>query len=314
MTQELKFGWHMPSFPVDGSNAGELVDQMLNTLETVQDHFDSAWADDHFHPWASWQSSDTAALECMTTVTYLAAAVPKLKFGTSVLCQSFRNPAMLAKMAANLQLFSGGRFLLGLGAGWLEEEYLAYNYPYPKASVRIAQLEETVQIIRTMWTEAPASFEGEHYRIQEAYCEPRPDPVPPILIGGGGEKRTLRVVAKHADWWNIPGGTSENYAHKLSVLRGHCEAVGRDYDDILKTWSAEVIAVAETEAEARKIAEASPYKNPGSIIGTPEQVAEQLQIYLDIGVQYLIVRCVDFPRTEGMELFCAEVMPKLRLA
>jgi alkanesulfonate monooxygenase SsuD/methylene tetrahydromethanopterin reductase-like flavin-dependent oxidoreductase (luciferase family) len=135
--------------------------------------------------------------------------------------------------------------------------------------------------------------------------------MPPLLIGGGGEQLTLRLVAKYADWWNISGNTRDNYAHKLNVLRDHCAAVGRDYDTIVKTWSAEAVAIAETEAEAQRIAAASPY-NSDSIIGTPAQVAEQLQAFIDLGVEYIIVRVLDFPKTAGIELFAREVMPRLR--
>ncbi len=172
-------------------------------------------------PWAPWQPNDTPYLECLTTIAYLAAAYPSLQFGSSVLCQGYRNPALLAKTVANIQLLTGGRFLFGIGAGWLEEEYRAYGFPYPKASVRIAQLEEAIQVVRLLWTQSPASFQGSYYTIEDAYCEPRPDPIPPLMIGGGGEKLTLRLVARHADWWNIPEGSAENYAHKLDVLRGH---------------------------------------------------------------------------------------------
>jgi alkanesulfonate monooxygenase SsuD/methylene tetrahydromethanopterin reductase-like flavin-dependent oxidoreductase (luciferase family) len=306
----LKFGWHMPSFPVDGSDGSAFVEQIDRTLERVHPHFDSVWVDDHVMPWATWQSNDTPYLECITTIAYLAARYPSLNLGSSVLCQSYRNPALLAKMAANLQLLTGGRFIFGIGAGWMVEEYEAYNFDYPKASVRIAQLEEAVQIVKALWTESPASFEGKYYRIDNAYCEPRPDPIPPILIGGGGEQLTLRVVAKHADWWNIPGGTLENYAHKLGVLRGHCHVVGRDYDEIVKSWSAEAVAVAATREEAERIAAASPYDN-NPIIGTPAEVAEQLQPFIDLGVRCLIVRLLDFPETAGIELFANEVMPLL---
>ncbi len=307
----LQFGWHMPSFPVEGSSGPAFVEQIHNTLRRVHTHFDSVWVDDHVMPWAAWQSNDTPYLECMTTIAYFAAAYPTLTFGSSVLCQAYRNPGLMAKMAANLQLLTGGRFICGIGAGWMVEEYEAYNWEFPKPSVRIAQLEEAVEIVKKMWSEAPASYEGKYYRIDNAYCEPRPNPVPPILIGGGGEQLTLRVVAKHADWWNIPGGTLENYARKLDILRRHCEAIGRDYDSIGKSWSSEAISLAGTEAEARRIADASPYKN-GPITGTPEQVAEQLQKFLDLGVSYLIVRLLDFPRTEGIEMFVEEVMPLLR--
>jgi alkanesulfonate monooxygenase SsuD/methylene tetrahydromethanopterin reductase-like flavin-dependent oxidoreductase (luciferase family) len=140
---------------------------------------------------------------------------------------------------------------------------------------------------------------------------PKPDPIPPLLIGGGGEQLTLRVVAQYADWWNFPGGSLENYAHKLEVLREHCKAVGRNYDEIVKTWSAEAVALAPTEAEARRIAEASPYNN-NPILGTPEQVADQLQKFVDLGVEHLIVRLLDFPNPQGMRLFIKEVMPRLQ--
>ena len=307
---ELKFGWHMPSFPVDGSDGTSFFEQIDHTLERIHPDFHSVWVDDHVMPWAQWQSNDTPYLECMTTITHFAARYPSLDFGASVLCQAYRNPALLAKMAANLQLLTGGRFIFGIGAGWMEEEFCAYNFDYPKASVRIAQLEEAVQIVKALWTESPASFEGEHYRIDNAYCEPKPDPVPPILIGGGGEKLTLRVVAKYADWWNIPGGTLENYARKLGVLRGHCHVVGRDYDEIVKTWSCEALAVAPTHEEAERIAAASPY-NANPIFGTPDEVAEQLQPFIDLGVRCLIVRLLDFPQTAGIEMFANEVMPRL---
>ena len=155
----------------------------------------------------------------------------------------------MAKMAANVQLLTGGRLLFGVGAGWMEEEYHAYNWEFPKPSVRIAQMVEAIRIVKQMWTEAPASFEGKYYRIENAYCEPQPDPIPPIMIGGGGEQLTLRAVAELADWWNIPGVRPEVYPHKLDVLRGHCDAVGRDYDEIVKTYNAETVIVAESEAE-----------------------------------------------------------------
>ena len=307
---ELKFGWHVHSFPVDGSSGPAFVDQIHHTLDRIQSHFDSVWVDDHMLPWAQWQSNDTPYLDCLTTIAYFAAAYPRLNFGSHVLCQSYRNPGLLAKTAANLQLLTGGRFLFGIGAGWLEEEYHAYNFDFPKPSVRIAQLEEAVQIVKKLWTESPASFEGIYYRIKNAYCEPRPDPIPPLMIGGGGEQLTLRVVARHADWWNVSSRTTEIYGHKLNVLRQHCAAVGRDYDEIVKTWTVEGVAVALTESEAQRIAGASPYSdNP--ITGTPAQVAEQLQRFVDLGAEYLILRLIDFPSTKGIELFAQEVIPRL---
>ena len=159
-------------------------------------------------------------------------------------------------------------------------------------------------------SEAPASFEGTYYRVENAYCAPQPNPIPPMMIGGGGEQKTLRLVAQYADWWNFSGESADTYAHKLDVLRKHCQAVGRNYDEIVKTWSAEGIAVAQTEAEAQRIAAASPYKKD-VFIGTPAQIAEQLRAFVDLGAEYLIVRVLDFPDTAGVELFAHEVIPLL---
>lgn len=308
---KVKFGWRVPAFPVDGSQRSTFVDQITNNLARVRGRFDSAWVADHFIPWASFQADETDTLECWTTICYLAGAFPELQFGSIVLCQSYRNPALLAKMGATLQLLSGGRFIFGIGAGWKQDEYLAYDYEFPGAPVRIAQLAETVRIVRKLWTEAPASFEGTYYRIKDAYCEPRPDPPPPIMIGGGGERLTLRVVAEQADWWNFPGGSVENYAHKLEVLRSHCEAVGRDYEEIVKTWTAEMVAIAETEAEARRLAEASPYDGGSQLVGTPAQIVERLRAFTDLGVEHFVLRFADFPNPAGAELFAEAVIPQL---
>ena len=312
MPTPLKFGWHLHSFPVDGSTPTAFMDQLTASLDYAQNHFESVWVDDHFWPWATFQADDTPYVECMTTIAYLAARYPTLKFGSSVLCQSYRNPGLLAKMVANLQWLTGGRFIFGIGAGWMIEEYAAFDIDFPKPSVRIAQMEEVIQICRKLWTESPASFEGKFYRIKDAYCSPQPNPMPPLLIGGGGEQLTLRVVAKYADLWNIPGGSLENYAHKLGILREHCAAIGRDFDSIVKTWSAESIALGETEAEAQRILAASPYHNH-PIVGDPAQVAAQLQRFIDLGVTYLVVRLIDFPNPAGMELFVNEVMGRLRV-
>jgi alkanesulfonate monooxygenase SsuD/methylene tetrahydromethanopterin reductase-like flavin-dependent oxidoreductase (luciferase family) len=308
---DLRFGWHMPSCPVDGSSAAVFLDQLQQALAHLQPHFDSVWVDDHVVPGSSWLPNDTPYLECLTTIAYLAPLYPTLQFGTSVLCQSYRNPALMAKMTANLQWLTGGRFLFGIGAGWMQEEYQAYHFDFRTPSVRIDQLEEAIQIVKRLWTQSPASFAGKYYQIDNAYLAPRPDPIPPILIGGGGEQKTLRVVARYADWWNLPGGTLENYAHKLDVLRQHCQAVGRNFDEIAKTWSPEAIAIAATEEAAQQIAATSPYKKD-VIIGTPRQVAEQLNPFVDLGVERLIIRIIDFPALTGLDLFVQEVIPLLR--
>ena len=310
---EVCFGWRVPDFPVDGSSGGAFARQIFDTLDQIHDKFDSAWVADHFVPWARFQAIETPTIECLSTIAYLAGAYPDLDFGSIVLAQSYRNPALLAKMAANLQLLSGGRFILGIGAGWKDDEYLAYGYEFPRPAVRIEQLDEAVQIVRQMWTGTPATWEGKHYRIAGAYCEPRPEPAPPVMIGGGGEQLTLRVVAKYADWWNFPGGTVENYTRKLEVLKAHCREVGRDYDSIKKTWAVEVVAIADTEEEAQRIAKGSPFYNGAGIVGTADQAAEQLAAFTRLGCEYFMLRFADFPRTECALRFAAEVAPQFRL-
>lgn len=312
MAERIEFGWRVPDFPTDGSDNPAFLRQIANTLEIIHGRFDSAWVADHVVPWAKWQAVDTPAVECWTTLTFLAARYPELTWGPIVLCQSYRNPALLAKMVANLCAFLPGKVVFGIGAGWKEDEYRAYNWPFPRPAARIQQLEETVEIAKRLWTADDVTFEGRHYAVRNAYLNPKPDPLPPIMIGGGGEQLTLKVVARHADWWNLPGGTRENYERKLGVLRGHCQELGRDFDAIGKTWSCEVVAVAPTEAEARTMAEASPFYSGSGLVGTPQQVATQIQQWMDVGVTHFQLRFADFPHTTGIERFMADVLPRFR--
>lgn len=235
MKPKIKFGWVVPSQAPTVESNDSFVDQIIACLDELNGAFDSIWVPDHFHPPVPESDKATAVLECITTIAYLAAIYPRYDFGSIVIGQSYRTPGMLAKMGATLQLLTKGRFILGIGAGWKEDEYMAYDYPFPKPSIRIEQLAETAQIIRALWSETPASFAGKHYQIHEAYCEPKADPMPPIMIGGGGEKHTLRVVAEHADWWNWAFGDKDVCAHKMSVLQAHCNEVGRDFQEIVKT-------------------------------------------------------------------------------
>ena len=308
---DIKFGWNVPTSSPEYITGPEHVDRIINALGDVHEHFDSCWVYDHFHAPPFFDAPDYPRLEAWTTTAYLARAFPGLYFGNMVLGQSYRNPALLAKMAATLQHLTNGKLVLAIGAGWMETEYDAYGFNFPKASVRIGQLEDAVQIMRKMWTEKPATFEGKHYQIKDAYCEPKPDPVPPIMIGGNGEKLTLKVVARHADWWNGVGLNPEQMTHKLSVLRSHCENAGRDYDEIVKTAMI-IISIAETEEEANRIAEASPRTAMMNLLGTPAQVTEQLQAYVDLGLTHFMMDFSDFPSSAGAQLFVDEVMPNFK--
>ena len=309
---KVKFGLRIPSFPVDGSTGKAFINQVTQFINELKQDFSSAWVCDHFVPWANFVSETAPNLEGFTSVAYLSGMFRNLTFGNIVLCNSYRNPALLAKMAATLQALTGGRFVLGIGAGWKQDEYVAYGYPFPPPKVRIQQLEEGVQIIKKMWTKEKATFKGRYYQIKEAVCSPKPEPVPPLMIGGGGEKMTLKVVARHADWWNLPNVSPSIYQQKLSVLKRHCGNIGRSVSEIVKTL-ANIVAIAETEEEARRSASHSPFidmdKEENYIIGSPETVTEKISEYTKIGVELFILRFVDFPKTDGAKLFAEKVIP-----
>jgi F420-dependent oxidoreductase-like protein len=309
--RDIKFGWNVPTASTEYVTGDVQVARIIDALSAVHEFYDSVWVYDHFHAPPFFDADDYPRLEAWTTTAYLAHAFPNLYFGNMVLGQSYRNPALLAKMAATLQALTNGRVILAMGAGWMESEYHAYGYDFPQAAVRIAQLEEAVQIVRQMWTEKRATFEGQYYRIKDALCEPKPNPIPPIMIGGNGEKLTLRVVARHADWWNGVGLDAAGLARKLDVLRAHCDAEGRDYDEIVKTFMG-IISIAATEAEAQRIARASPRADRMNFVGTPAQIIEQMQPYGDLGITHFMLDFSDFPDTTGARLFANEVMPALR--
>jgi len=316
---KIDFGWRIPEFPGNGTRGAEFVAQILHSLGRVEESFDSAWLSDHMVPWADWQNPDADNLEGWTTINYLIGVFKRLSFGHIVLCNSYRNPALLAKMTATLSLLAPSRFILGIGAGWKRDECLSYGYEFPEASARIEALEEAVQIIRKMWTEDVVYFRGKHFSINGAHCNPKPKPLPPIMIGGGGEKLTLKVVASYADWWNCPNLTTEEYGRKLEVLKNHCEKVGRRYEAIKKTWLG-CIAIAETQDEALRVAINNPFVAKetrfdamrATIIGTPEKVSQKLAEFVDLGVEYFIFRFLDFPSTTGIDLFTEKVAQELR--
>jgi alkanesulfonate monooxygenase SsuD/methylene tetrahydromethanopterin reductase-like flavin-dependent oxidoreductase (luciferase family) len=275
-----------------------LIEANERGIRASRPHFDTVWAEDHFQ----WEKRPV--LEAVTVLSYLIGRHEGMRFGHIVLGQSYRNPALTAKMAAVMHALSGGKFILGIGAGWKEDEYRAYGYPYPSASERIDQLEEAAQIIKTMWTESPATFHGAHYHIENAECQPHPDPPIPLLIAGGGEKKTLRVAAKYADWWNAPFITSEEFAHKQRVLETHCRDVGRDPAEITTTYYG-LVSLVDDPAKIEK-------RDVNVVGGTPEMIAEELSQFVRLGVKHFQLRFLDFPSTDGLERFIDEVMPALR--
>jgi alkanesulfonate monooxygenase SsuD/methylene tetrahydromethanopterin reductase-like flavin-dependent oxidoreductase (luciferase family) len=311
MNNKIKFGWRIPDFPLDRTRGHTFTQQIVSVLDEIHEYFNSAWEADHFIPWAGFQDPTTDTMEAWTTIAYLAGRYTDLQFGNIVLCQSYRSPALLAKMAATLHTFTNGRLVVSIGAGWKGDEYKAYGYEFPSLSVRFEQLEETAQILRLMWSKPHATFHGKHYHIENAICEPKPMPHLPLMIGGGGKKKTLRITAQYADWWNFPGGSVEHYEELLGVLRGHCAVVGRNYDQIVKTWATDCVAIAPTREIALKIAQANPLYDPAtSVVGTPDDVTAHLQRFVNLGVQHFILRFADFPKKDGARLFTDEVIPR----
>jgi alkanesulfonate monooxygenase SsuD/methylene tetrahydromethanopterin reductase-like flavin-dependent oxidoreductase (luciferase family) len=283
-----------------------LVEKTFPYFDRTVSAFDSLWMPDHV------QYGSHRVAEGWTLLVWALARYPDKFVGHEVLCNSFRNPAHTAKMVATAQALSGGRTILGIGAGWNEEEYRAYGWPFPSTRVRIAQLAEAIELIRRLWEDGPATYEGEHYRIAEAHCTPTPFPIPPIMVGGHGERYLLRVVARHADWWNYGYRDHALYAHKQEVLKAHCREVGRHYDGIVQVVRVGIL-IAETEDEVKRL-EREPYVRPRAdipVAGTPEQVTETLQRIIEQGADRLTVNFADAPRPDGTLLFAERVLPYL---
>ena len=244
-------GWKTELVDIDGAEAKwATVVEVAELAESLG--YDSIWIYDHFHNVP--RPAHEAVFECWTTLAALSQRTSRVRLGQMVGCAPYRNPGLLAKITSNIDVISGGRLDWGIGAGWYEHEFRGYGYDFLAPKDRIAALAETVEIVRSMWTEPDTSYDGAHFQLDGAQCDPKPlqQPHPPILIGGSGEQLTLRVVARLADRSNF-GGNPDEFAHKCDVLRRHCDAVGRDYDDIEKTWTPNIL-VRDTEAEVRALA------------------------------------------------------------
>ncbi|MDQ3543260.1 MAG: LLM class F420-dependent oxidoreductase [Actinomycetota bacterium] len=308
-------GWKMELATIDG--AASKWQKAVEIARLAEDlGYDSLWVYDHVHNVP--RPANEAVFECWTTIAAISQLTSRIKLGQMVGCCSYRNPALLAKITSTVDVVSGGRLNWGIGAGWYENEYRSYGYEFPKPAQRIRMLEETVEIVKRMWTEPTATFKGEHYEVSRAYCDPKPlqQPHPPVLIGGGGEQLTLRVVAKHANCSNF-GGNPDQFAHKVEVLKSHCASVGRDFDEIQLTWSPEVF-IRPTENDVTSSGSRSQWGEPaeswraGNLVGTAEQVSEKLQVYVDLGLGGVIPWCSDYPDTTTMELFARDVMANFR--
>jgi alkanesulfonate monooxygenase SsuD/methylene tetrahydromethanopterin reductase-like flavin-dependent oxidoreductase (luciferase family) len=299
----IQFGLILPQLPPDKAGQASFVADVNRALALISGHFDSARIIDHL---------GFDDIESFTTLAYLAALHPRLKFGHTVICQSFRNPALVAKMGATLQFLSGGRFLLGIGAGWNEEEYTAYGYDFPLAGVRVEQTEEALHIIRSLWTEQKVTFSGAHYRVYEAECEPKPDPLPPIMVGAFKPKM-LRITAQYADEWNVSSTGIGKYRLLVKDFERACVGVGRDPATVRRSWGGGCICM-PTQAQAQRLAGERYNTDPQEdfdFVGTPRQLIEQMRPFIDMGVSSFLLDCGGFPNLTTLELLIGEVLPAL---
>ena len=283
--------------------------------------FDALWVSDHL--FLNDTSVATSCLEAWTLLAALTQVTSRLRLGTLVSCQSYRNPALLAKIAAGIDHMSGGRLEFGVGAGWKELEYRAYGYDFPAPGVRVGQLVDTIEICLRMWSEDKATYHGKHYRIDDAQCAPKPvqRPHPPLWVAGS-QPRMMRVVARYADAVNVGGfPTAERYAEAMTELDGACRRAKRDPSSIRRSHFGPVL-VAETEARVDEIvrdlaarANITPdewrARRRGHPVGTPDRVADALRAYAKLGVTYVIpVFPYGYDR-ECLRVFAEQVIPGL---
>lgn len=287
------------------TEGSSVLDDYRRMVDLLPPAFAALWLPDHL------QFDDEPVSESWTLMSFLAALHPRLRFGSLVISQSFRNPALLAKMAATFQELSDGRLTIGLGAGWHEEEYRGYGYPFPRAGVRVAQLAEAIQVMRALWTTSPATFVGEHYRIEGGICEPRPTIPIPILVGTNGPK-ALGVVARHADAWSWDGPWETTFRGPYEILRDHCASIGRPFAEIA-LHSYLTIALPDDPGAFRasyQNAEVYPDQVFPIVGPEPADVAREIELLVDHGVSHVVISPDSW---STLRRFIDEVLPVLRL-
>lgn len=286
------FGYHMPSFSFPGATDETRFERLVSLACAAEDAgFDMVTVMDHFYQIGVHGSQEEPMLEAYATLSALAARTSRVMLGTMVSGVTYRNPALLAKTVTTLDTISKGRAVLGLGAAWNEEEHVGYNFEFPPIGERMTRLDEALHICKLMFTQERPSFEGRYYSIHEALNFPRPIQPggPPILIGGSGERRTLRYVARYGDmsnWW----GSMDELKHYSEVLDQHCQAEGRDPTTILRTIMSPVVLVADQSQAEATLSHLSPERRAQVKPATPAEAAEALKPYLDAGFGGFIFR------------------------
>jgi F420-dependent oxidoreductase-like protein len=319
---ELKLGVFVPQgWRMDLADVPNPIDKFetMSACAKEAEHagFDAVWVYDHFHTVPTPQLE--SVFECWTSIAALARDTRTIRLGQMVTCNSYRPPSLLAKMASCIDVMSHGRLILGIGAGWYQHEYEAYGYEYPETPERLRMLRESLQVISAMWTQEKAEFDGQYYKVRGAINEPKPvqKPHPPIWIGGGGEKVTLKLVAQYGDACNV-GGDIENVRHKLGVLREHCKSVGRDYDSILKTIEFYTILGEPREIDrvvrdtARRSGQDESFiRSWYPLQGDADQIARGMHEYAEAGIQYFIVNLPNAFEVGVISRFAEEVFPRV---
>ena len=282
--------------------------------------YDHLWVYDHVETVP--RRRPTHVFEAFTMLAALSQRTFSASLGQLVTCAGYRNPGLLAKEAACVDVYSGGRLILGLGAGWFDREYQAYGYPYPPDRERLAVLDETAEVIRRLWTEETVSFTGEHLTFASAYCDPKPvQSLPPIWIGGGGEKVTLRIAARHADATNWQVGL-DAFRRKSALLEGYCAEIDRPFTEISRTHGPDC-RIFDSDDEARAWCdepggghlwnEAAPddYLRD-HLVGAPKTVAARTQAFIDAGCTQFVLWLRDYPDDTTLRRFATDVVPLLR--
>lgn len=276
--------------------------QELDTLG-----FDSAWVFDHFLP--IFSDPTGPCLEGWTTLSALAMVTRKIRIGVLVTGNTYRHPAVLAKMATTLDIISQGRLTLGLGAGWFALEHETFGIPFPPVAERLQRLDEALTVIGRLWREERVTFAGRYYHLDEARLNPRPlqQPHPPVLVGASGEQVALRIVARHANLWNS-FGSPDVFRHKSAVLAEHCRAIGRDPNTIEKSVLLQMTLTDDAEVKRR----ARENESWGMLAGTPMEIQEQIARYVAVGVTHIMVSLSAPYDLATLRRFATEVMPAFR--
>jgi F420-dependent oxidoreductase-like protein len=304
----MKFGIHNPSF-VFGPDPAEAFEGLKAKAQ---------WAENHGFTWFSVMdhliqippvgAADEPFIEGWTALSALAAVTRRIRLATLASSVAYRNPAHLAKIAAGVDLISRGRLTLGIGAGWFDTEYRQYGWEFPeRPAVRIRQLEEAVRLILAMWTQKRTTFHGKYFHAEDAVLEPKPVPRPPIMIAGGGEQLTLRVVARLADACNVFGDPAE-VKRKFEILRRHCETEQRGYDAIERTNTIGFLLARDDAALAAKRVRLAVPESFLGFAGTVSRVTDLIGQYRDAGVQLLISSAYKND-AETLELLASDVIP-----